>query len=91
MSKAKKAIDEARDSQNRELDLVDKNVSSFDEMSGLRKCLRICSIVFLKLKYCLPNQPNFENNFTCCVWQQQQHPHKNLRNIFIVNIVIVLP
>lgn len=42
MSKAKKAIDEARDSQNRELDLVDKNVSSFDEMSGLRECLPIC-------------------------------------------------
>lgn len=40
MSKAKKCIDEARDSQNRELDLVDKNVSSFDEMSGLRKCFR---------------------------------------------------
>lgn len=36
-SKAKKAIDEARDSQNRELDLVDKNATSFDEMSGLRK------------------------------------------------------
>lgn len=41
MSKAKKVIDEARDSQNRELDLVDKNVSTFDEMSGLRECLHI--------------------------------------------------
>lgn len=41
MSKAKKAIDEARHAQDRELDLVDKNVSSFDEMSGLRKCLRM--------------------------------------------------
>lgn len=55
MSKAKKAIDEARDAQNRELDLVDKNVSSFDEMSGLCKCilklfwLFIVAIVLLKL------------------------------------------
>lgn len=37
MSKVKKALDEAREAQNRELDLVDKNVFSFDEMPGLRK------------------------------------------------------
>lgn len=37
MSKVKKALDEARDIQARELDLVDKNVVSFDEMPGLRK------------------------------------------------------
>lgn len=37
MSKVKKALDEARETQNRELDLVDKNVFSFDEMPGLRK------------------------------------------------------
>lgn len=39
MSKVKKALDEARETQTRELDLVDKNVSSFDEMSGLRKSI----------------------------------------------------
>lgn len=39
MSKVKKALDEARETQNRELDLVDKNVFSFDEMPGLRKLL----------------------------------------------------
>lgn len=37
MSKAKKALDEAREIQARELDLVDKNVFSFDELPGLRK------------------------------------------------------
>lgn len=37
MSKVKKALDDARDSRARELDLVDKNVISFDEMPGLRK------------------------------------------------------
>lgn len=37
MSKVKKALDEAREIQARELDLVDKNVFSFDEMPGLRK------------------------------------------------------
>lgn len=37
MSKVKKALDEARETQSRELDLVDKNVFSFDEMPGLRK------------------------------------------------------
>lgn len=39
MSKAKKTIDEARETHNRELDLVDKNVYTFDEMSGLCKFL----------------------------------------------------
>lgn len=37
MSKAKKILDEARDGQNRELDLVDKGIFNFDELSGLRK------------------------------------------------------
>lgn len=35
MSKVKKALDEAREIRARELDLVDKNVASFDEMPGL--------------------------------------------------------
>lgn len=37
MSKVKKALDEARETRARELDLVDKNVISFDEMPGLCK------------------------------------------------------
>lgn len=37
MSKVKKALDEARETRARELDLVDKNVLSFDEMPGLCK------------------------------------------------------
>lgn len=49
LSKAKKAIDEARDSQNRELDLVDKNVSTFDEMSGLCKCFEKCYFLTVQL------------------------------------------
>lgn len=35
MSKVKKALDEAHELNARELDLVDKNVISFDEMPGL--------------------------------------------------------
>lgn len=38
MSKAKKVLDEARETQNRELDLVDKGISSFEELPGLCKC-----------------------------------------------------
>lgn len=37
MSKAKKVLDEARETQNRELDLVDKGISSFEELPGLCK------------------------------------------------------
>lgn len=37
MSKVKKALDEAHETRARELDLVDKNVVSFDEMPGLCK------------------------------------------------------
>lgn len=37
MSKAKKVLDEARENQNRELDLVEKNIVTFEEMPGLRK------------------------------------------------------
>ncbi len=35
MSKAKKAIEEAKQIQNPELDLVDKNVASFEEIPGI--------------------------------------------------------
>jgi hypothetical protein len=37
MSKVRKIIDEAKESKNPELDLVDKGISSFDEISNLRK------------------------------------------------------
>ena len=37
MSKAKKTIDEAKQIQNPELDLVDKNVVSFEEIPGVCK------------------------------------------------------
>lgn len=37
MAKAKKTIDEAKQIQNPELDLVDKNVVSFEEIPGVRK------------------------------------------------------
>lgn len=37
MSKAKKAVEEANQIQNPELDLVDKNVVSFEEIPGIRK------------------------------------------------------
>lgn len=37
MSKAKKVLDEAREIQNPELDLADKNISTFEEMPGLRE------------------------------------------------------
>lgn len=41
MSKIKKVLEEARETQNRELDLVDKSVVSFDEMPGLCKYIII--------------------------------------------------
>lgn len=35
MSKAKKVLEDAREIQNKELDLVDKNVSTFEELPGV--------------------------------------------------------
>lgn len=35
MSKVKKILEEARDLQNREIDLVDKNLHSFDEIPSI--------------------------------------------------------
>lgn len=35
MSKVKKILEEARDSQTREIDLVDKNLHSFDEIPSI--------------------------------------------------------
>lgn len=43
MSKVKKALDEAREIRARELDLVDKNVISFDEMPGLCELCLLCT------------------------------------------------
>lgn len=37
MSKVKKVLDEAKEIQNPELDLVEKGISSFDDMPGLSK------------------------------------------------------
>lgn len=37
MSKTKKILDEAREIQNKEIDLVDRNISTFDEMPGICK------------------------------------------------------
>ena len=37
MSKAKRVLDEARESQNPELDLADKAVASFEDLPGLRE------------------------------------------------------
>ena len=37
MTKIKKIIDEAKESKNPELDLVDKGLSSFDEIPGICK------------------------------------------------------
>lgn len=38
MSKVKKILEEAQNGQNRELDLVEKNLHSFDEMPNICKC-----------------------------------------------------
>lgn len=48
MSKAKRVVDEARDSQNPELDLADKSVCSFEEMPGLREFLVL--VIFCRMK-----------------------------------------
>lgn len=37
MSKVKKVIEEAKQTQNPELDLVDKSISTFEEIPGLCK------------------------------------------------------
>lgn len=39
MSKVRKLIEEAKESKNPELELVDKGISSFDEIPGIRKYL----------------------------------------------------
>ena len=39
MSKVRKVLDEAKESKNPELDLVDKSITSFDEIPGLCKYL----------------------------------------------------
>lgn len=41
MSKAKKVIEEAKENNNPEIDLVDKGVSSLDEIPGLCKLIAI--------------------------------------------------
>lgn len=41
MSKLRKLIDEAKESKNPELDLVDKGIASFDEIPSLRKSVFI--------------------------------------------------
>lgn len=56
MSKTKKVLDEAREMQNPEIDLADKNITTFEEMPGLREYIfddqyRIC----MRLQLIEPN------------------------------------
>lgn len=58
MSKAKKVLDEARETQNRELDLVDKGLVSFEELPGLCK--------YLVLQF-------YQNMFKKCILNVKAH------------------
>lgn len=86
MSKAKKVLDEARETQNRELDLVEKNVSSFDEMPGL------CKLFFHKPK--LPFWLYLDKDFVCSKNRSSQmfnthtqHTHTHSHCLFIAKIM----
>lgn len=48
ISKAKKVLEEAREIQNKELDLVDKNVSTFEELPG------VCEYISFDVDVCKP-------------------------------------
>ncbi|XP_035910996.1 ras suppressor protein 1 isoform X1 [Anopheles stephensi] len=63
MSKAKKVLDEARDTKNREIDLVDRNISTFDELPGLLNMLFVTRITLShnKLKTVPPGIANLNN------------------------------
>lgn len=50
MSKVKKALEEAHETRTRELDLVDKNVVSFDEMPGLCKFSKVLKCPYMDKK-----------------------------------------
>lgn len=45
MSKVKKVLDDAKDQNNPEIDLVDKGITSFEEMPGLRKYISSLFVV----------------------------------------------
>ncbi|XKL61043.1 hypothetical protein PGB90_008100 [Kerria lacca] len=63
MSKVKKVIEEAKQIQNPELDLVDKNVVSFEEIPGILNMLNITRITLShnKLKGIPPGLANLVN------------------------------
>ncbi len=61
MSKVKKLLDDAKEQNNPEIDLVDKGITSFEEMPGLCKCL---SRAFVFIEILLPNlEVLFKNLF----------------------------
>lgn len=53
MSKVKKVLDDAKNENNPEIDLVDKGITSFEEMPGLRKYLSYCLIWRFYFKHLL--------------------------------------
>lgn len=63
MSKAKKVLEEARDTQNREIDLVDKGITSFEELPGLLNMTFVTRITLShnKLKVVPPGVANLIN------------------------------
>uniref|UniRef100_A0A182MJM2 Ras suppressor protein 1 n=1 Tax=Anopheles culicifacies TaxID=139723 RepID=A0A182MJM2_9DIPT len=63
MSKAKKVLDEARDTKTREIDLVDRNISTFEELPALLNMLFVTRITLShnKLKTVPPGIANLIN------------------------------
>lgn len=52
MSKVKKVFDDAREQNNPELDLVDKGITSFEEMPALREYIVHTCAVTTQFKTC---------------------------------------
>lgn len=55
MSKVKKVFDDAREQNNPELDLVDKGITSFEEMPALREYIVHTCAVTTPIQNLLPN------------------------------------
>lgn len=55
MSKVKKNIEDARENQTREIDLVEKNIHTFDDMPGICKWKTVFLIPNMELIIEMPN------------------------------------
>ncbi|XP_025832396.1 ras suppressor protein 1-like isoform X1 [Agrilus planipennis] len=89
MSKAKRVLEEAKEIQNPEIDLIDRNISTFEELPGLFSMLNITRLTLSHNKIKCKYLNNSTSSYYCCIsnnFSAVPPGLANLTNLEILNL-----